>query len=511
MKHILEDGRILLASYSDIESFFKENKIIGRVIKDIRCSALDYMVKNLNEIENASEEFCDCEIQTDGTICLLFSDGDNLEIYFSGDGPLVLGFNTADFDNYPEPHGECYSVRSLFRYAIGYQIINVMFEKTEHRMLFPVYDGINMAGDDEGIQSIKMFLRGGTYLVASGAGDFFHFDHIMDLESGTPVSIPYRFLLAELKPEAIVGTTVKNDLAVTDEHLHSFSSTPIDDSELDELFGTFGFKDDEGRVVIQPQYLSCGEFHHGLCPVALNRTWCKTPDGKEYYQMHWGYIDHTGKTVIPFKYERAYDFNKYGVALVVENPLAGVFLIDADGNRLPDSTHYYISPYYDYEDRFFEFSNIDCEENHNIGLYDTKERRILIPPETLGAIEWTEYYIEVQQTDIGSTGILDSHYHIINSKGEELFPKLIEKRFNCIRRCNSEGLLFVGNCSFIKLPDDATSWFPINGEKYEKVWHYGVCDTEGNILIPLKCEGIKEKGNRTFECILDGGTSLIKV
>ena len=52
MKHILEDGRELIAAYSDIQSFFDRNHIIGRVISDIRTAAFDYMIHNLDELEN---------------------------------------------------------------------------------------------------------------------------------------------------------------------------------------------------------------------------------------------------------------------------------------------------------------------------------------------------------------------------------------------------------------------------------------------------------------------------
>ena len=65
--------------------------------------------------------------------------------------------------------------------------------------------------------------------------------------------------------------------------------------EIDDGFGKFGFKNEAGEFVIEPQYAYAHEFTNGLACVNLNRTWYKTDKGKRYYENHYGYIDKNGK------------------------------------------------------------------------------------------------------------------------------------------------------------------------------------------------------------------------
>jgi hypothetical protein len=70
----------------------------------------------------------------------------------------------------------------------------------------------------------------------------------------------------------------------------------------------FGFKDENGRVLIQPIYDNCKGFSEGLAACRLN--------GK------WGFIDELGYVMIQFKY---FDVSKFSQGL------AGVRLYDAWG------------------------------------------------------------------------------------------------------------------------------------------------------------------------------------
>ncbi len=199
MKHILDDGRCLMASYDDIQDFFSRNPIIGKTISDIRPYCLDYMLKNIAEVEDFENKRTESAIDTDERICLIFEDGSNLEIEFSGDGPIILGFDTAKLTDYPEYDGTCYTLRTLFQYCIGREILGIHFEKSENRMMFPAYMGIDMSGDDEGIREIRFALRGGTTLIASGYLDYFRVEHVTDF--GGSVTVKYSELINELNEE----------------------------------------------------------------------------------------------------------------------------------------------------------------------------------------------------------------------------------------------------------------------------------------------------------------------
>lgn len=201
MKHILEDCRELVASHADIQDFFYCHNIIGRTIADIRPAAFDYMIQNICDIDDVWNQSIESGIETDSQICIIFADGEHMEIKFSGEGPVILGFNTADFSKYPSPDGTCYSLHTLFQHCLGCKIINISFETSDDRMRFPVYRGIDMSLDDEGIKEICFHLCNRTALVASGSFDWFSVEHIAD--SGDSVKIPFRELLSELNKDTI--------------------------------------------------------------------------------------------------------------------------------------------------------------------------------------------------------------------------------------------------------------------------------------------------------------------
>ena len=199
MSYLLNDGRQLMASYQDIVRFFQENNIIGKTIVDIKARRLDYIISNLDEIENVENMDAESAVSTDGQICIFFDNGEHLELEIPGDGPLILGYNTADFSGYPVHDGSCYTLKTLFQHCIGRRISNIVFEKSKHPMLFPAYRGIDISKDDNGIKYIKLVLDDKSVLLAEGVIDYFHFSHC-DAE-GNNKTVPFSSLLAELNGE----------------------------------------------------------------------------------------------------------------------------------------------------------------------------------------------------------------------------------------------------------------------------------------------------------------------
>lgn len=76
-----------------------------------------------------------------------------------------------------------------------------------------------------------------------------------------------------------------------------------------ESNGKWGFKDEQGKVVIKPQFEAIGWFSEGLCNVKIS--------GK------WGFIDRQGIIVIQPKYGSARPFCN-GYSVVVSQGLFGV-------------------------------------------------------------------------------------------------------------------------------------------------------------------------------------------
>jgi hypothetical protein len=190
---------------------------------------------------------------------------------------------------------------------------------------------------------------------------------------------------------------------------------------IDEGFGHFGFRDLDGNVVIEPQYVWVGEFSHGLCPVNLKRTWYTTPEGKRYFEDHYGYIDTLGKTVIPFRYDEASSFNQYGVAVVSDK--SGMYMIDTEGNEIEGTRFPYVDTRIDYNDRYVEIAEIDSSTDdigNNTGLYDTKDRKILRAPHyQIYCIYDDDSIIETEAVE-GRSG--DTYERILNSEGKYKYP-----------------------------------------------------------------------------------------
>ena len=84
-----------------------------------------------------------------------------------------------------------------------------------------------------------------------------------------------------------------------------------------DLGDTYGFIDKTG-VVIPGKYLGVGNFSEGLAPVAMEKD-------------KWGYIDQTGKEVIPCAYDDVFGFSE-GLALAVKDGKGGY--IDKTGKEV---------------------------------------------------------------------------------------------------------------------------------------------------------------------------------
>ena len=201
MGHILPDGRTIMAAYQDIVDFLEHNRIIGRIITDIRAKELDYIIRNMKDIDDICLGIACCGIETDGQVCLLFADGDHMEIDVPGDGPIILGMNTACFDQYAVHDGTCYSVKTLFQHCIGHKIMDIDVRRSKSPMEFPRYCGIDMSAEDEGVKEISFILDDSSRLNARGSIDYFQFSH--DASKHEMKYVPFSELLSELNMETL--------------------------------------------------------------------------------------------------------------------------------------------------------------------------------------------------------------------------------------------------------------------------------------------------------------------
>lgn len=96
---------------------------------------------------------------------------------------------------------------------------------------------------------------------------------------------------------------------------------------IDEPSGNYGMIDRTGKMVVQPQYSDIQFFKNGRAVVS-SYTYVK--DGETVIKK--GYIDTTGKEVIPMTFTSASDFDKRGYALVQDS--LGEAYIDRMGRKI---------------------------------------------------------------------------------------------------------------------------------------------------------------------------------
>lgn len=108
------------------------------------------------------------------------------------------------------------------------------------------------------------------------------------------------------------GKEVKDGTAAAQaQELKAFSDKPFD------RFGKWGFKDQNGKIIVAPKYNSFHPFREGLAAVSIGGSYDEEFDvvlGSRY-----GFIDNTGKEVIALKYESINDGFYEGLAAVKLN------------------------------------------------------------------------------------------------------------------------------------------------------------------------------------------------
>ncbi len=300
------------------------------------------------------------------------------------------------------------------------------------------------------------------------------------------------------------------DKRIVDELIPESTIEPI--YEIDDLFGNYGFKNKAGEFIIEPQYAYAYEFTCGLAAVNLNRTWYKNEDGRRFYENHFGFIDEHGKTVIPFAYDEAWPFNKYGVAVVTT--LEDTFLIDTTGKTIPGTENLAFMHPYDYDERFLEFHEkgtdvhyIDADDVP-VGLYDTKERKVILAPSIASAIPCSDDLILVYERG-GEYGVSDFRQYYINSKGEKLYPWLNNKGFAIVGRPNKSLVTVVAVSKYTELAGNPSEYFSANGKKYKREFVYGLYSPKEFFILPLEYDGIREVTDNVFACLKDGTWTLI--
>lgn len=156
--------------------------------------------------------------------------------------------------------------------------------------------------------------------------------------------------------------------------LHFYNLFPFQENFakfIDKTSGNYGIIDRTGKMVVQPKYSDIQFFKNGRAAVS-SYTYVK--DGETIIKK--GYIDTTGKEVIPMTFTSASDFDKRGYALVQDS--LGDAYIDRMGKKIQLKINSMISQMGIFENGFAKISLSDGQNVYLDGYQRVLTREDLI-------------------------------------------------------------------------------------------------------------------------------------
>lgn len=199
-------------------------------------------------------------------------------------------------------------------------------------------------------------------------------------------------------------------------------------SDYESFAGTWGYVDENGTEVISPQYIYAYDFEDNRAIVCkgewtIDEKWdnsCKTGCYWTEEEL-WGVIDKTGKEIIPCMYDEITKFGETNdiFAVHVGGWKNGKWAIaDKDGNWLTEPIFDDIG--YTYKNGLFTFyaDNKWCDEECLMGVYDIKQKKVLLEPQFLDVdfMDNGNFCVSVYDDALGR-----EIEKIIDRSGKELF------------------------------------------------------------------------------------------
>lgn len=210
-------------------------------------------------------------------------------------------------------------------------------------------------------------------------------------------------------------------------------------TRFEDKSGKYGFKSSNGTVVIKPIYEAAWEnFTAGLVGVYQNKKW--------------GYIDSTGKTIIPFKYSEVSEF-------LPDVKLARVFIGDKMGYVNTVGKEIIPVIYYDLGEKFYN-NVVSAGLNNKYGAINSSGK-IVVP------FVYNNY---LRFRDVLVITNLYRKYGVINKANDKVIPFI----YDTIQYAMDP----MENLFIVKLD--------------KKV---GVLDKENKIIIPLKYDKVEVNGD----------------
>lgn len=360
-------------------------------------------------------------------------------------------------------------------YAFNVGGISTIASKTGKRLCSVDLDYLD--DSHEGMFRAGVSDRGYGYINQEG-----HFVIPPDYENGgdfyngfAAVKEPeWKWILLNKKGEKIYINGNIQEVGIFSEGLCKVSLLNLDfmdlayHSDYAEIAGTWGYINEEGKMVIEPQYIFAYDFADGMALVCKGK-WTKDPKWDNKYNKGrywteeelWGSIDKQGNTVIPFIFDE----------IVEIGDDAGLYkahyggwkeghwgVIDKTGAWLAEPIFENIdNEYYDGMILFYsddKGSDIDVP----LGIYDIKEQKVLFEPQFLDVTFLKDGYFGVEVIDEKTGKTITK---VIDRKGQEKFPS----DYNSIYFWSSDDI-----------------WEVVKEDKGERT--RGLIDSSGKVILP---------------------------
>lgn len=247
------------------------------------------------------------------------------------------------------------------------------------------------------------------------------------------------------------------------------------DNDYDEVTaGNWGYIDNHGKVVVEPQYVYAVDFYNGGGERAVV---ARLADGK----LYWGAIDKTGQEVIPCIYESLY--TRWGDAFAYRpfgESLYGV--MELDGTVL-------VEPRFEYFEQYDEAHGmLTVRENGNaMGVYSLKQQRMIIPEE-YDCVEYDNHILSCEDAE-------SCEMHYFNYQGEELdfsqYDWVSERDGGLLETCKDDKYGYITPDGTVVVPNilhrskgDMLALYRkgyfISGEQHK----LGLSTVDGRVIVP---------------------------
>lgn len=235
--------------------------------------------------------------------------------------------------------------------------------------------------------------------------------------------------------------------------------------------GKYGYINKKGELVIDTAYLNMAEFHSGRALVSDNVNYYFMPHNSSYSKI--GFIDTTGKMVIPQIYDYAYPFSE-GLAAAKKKRNYG--FIDPTGNEVIPFKYSFAAPFVD--------GMAPVKKEGKLGFIDKNEKTII-------PFDYTDYkFIFDSSTPHNSYFKKDKKY--VTREGYMILSK---EKWGYLSYPSME----------VKIPFIYDDIEPMNNQTGEifaqKDGFWGVIDINNKVIVPFDYQDLDEEfnGMRSFK------------